>query len=242
MCAIGSDMDHKWANVRVRARDAVQAIAEMFEVNIASGIWQPGARLPTERDLAAQYGLSRNTLRICLDKLEASGRIVRHVGRGAFVAPPSRNATSADPLAHFKQCSPADVMEVRLMLEPRAAELAATRASTTDLKTMIHCLLSAVESSSISDFEHWDGMLHKTIIRAARNELLSSLYETINIVRNQPEWAKLKELTVTIERRQKYQSSHGRIVEALQDRNAQRARDEMQAHLLEVRANLLGDF
>jgi DNA-binding FadR family transcriptional regulator len=82
--------------------------------------------------------------------------------------------------------------------------------------------------------------LHQTIIGAARNGLLASLYDAINTVRQQPEWAKLKERTVTPDRRANYEEQHRAIVAALKERDPQAARTALRDHLLAVRKALVG--
>ncbi len=69
---------------RARSPSGVHAMLAMIERNIADGAWPPGAKLPTERTLEAQFGLARNTLRKALKELEAQGKITRHVGRGSL--------------------------------------------------------------------------------------------------------------------------------------------------------------
>ena len=64
------------------------------------------------------------------------------------------------------------------------------------------------KAQTLAEFEYWDGRLHQTIIAAARNGLLASLYDAINTVRLQPEWAKLKERTVTPECRATFEEQH----------------------------------
>ncbi len=92
----------------------------------------------------------------------------------------------------------------------------------------------------VPEFEHWDGMLHVAIIGATKNRLLVDIYEAINDVRRQAEWGKLKERTVTVERRTTYQEQHRRIVAALHDRDPEQARAALRDHLVLVRSNLLG--
>jgi len=224
-------------NARRHASDSVESACRRIERNIKLGLWKPGHRLPTERELQAELGVARNTLRKGLQRLEKDGKIVRHVGRGTFVAE-LKAATPQDFLARLSGCSPTEVMEVRLMLEPKAAELAAARGSHTELQFLAECLRGANAAADLQTFEHWDGLLHKTIIQATKNELLIGLYEAINAIRNQPEWAKLKERTVTAQRRKTYQKQHTEIVAALKERDSRTARHRMRAHLLAVRGNL----
>lgn len=223
-----------------RTSRSMFAMLAEIQRNIASGVWGPGARLPTERELEQRFGVARNTLRKALKRLEAEGAIIRHVGRGTFVAPVATAADPAPLMQRLRGASPAEVMELRLLLEPQAAELAAGRASAAELQRIADCVDACESASSVAAFEHWDGRLHLAIIAAARNELLLALYEAINEVRNQPEWMRLKQRSVTPERRAIYQDQHRRILAALADRNAPEAARELSRHLLTVQANLLG--
>lgn len=230
-------------NVRERAASGAAALIAFIERNIAEGVWQPGAKLPTERVLERQFGVSRNTLRKSLKRLENQGRITREVGRGSFVteAAVRGDAGPGDPrdlVCRIKGASPVEVMEVRLMIEPRAAELAAMRATAEDLQRMDDCLEHCERAGDVAEFEHWDGMLHLTIVSAAKNGMLSALYETINDLRGQAEWRRLKERSVTPGRRGIYSDQHRRIVQFLKDRDAEGARAELHEHLMNVRANL----
>jgi len=233
-------------NVRERAASGAAALTEFIERNIAEGVWQPGTKLPTERVLERQFGVSRNTLRKSLKRLESDGKITRHVGRGSFVteAAPGAGEVSAVPrdLAYRIQgASPVEVMEVRLMIEPLAAELAAMRATAEDLQRMDECLVHCARAAGIAEFEYWDGMLHVAIVAAAKNGMLTALYESINDLRGQAEWRRLKERSVTPERRGIYGDQHGSIVQALKDRDGALARAELRRHLENVRSNLLGN-
>ncbi len=75
----------------------------------------------------------------------------------------------------LRGASPSEVMEVRLLIEPVAAELAATRATMEDLRRIADCLREAERAPDLLGFEHWDGMLHLAIVAAARNGLLKTI-------------------------------------------------------------------
>lgn len=241
-------MDHTQNCTRVRTSDAVADAVRNIERNIEEKIWLSGHRLPTERELELKLGVARNTIRKSLKKLEAEGKIIRQIGRGSFVAESAptpdttneRNALSA-LLDRVLGSSPSEVMEIRLTLEPWAAGLAATRATAPDLAQMRNCISEAAVAPDVVTFEKWDGELHQTIISSAKNGLLSSLYEAINTVRHQPEWMKLKERTVTDERRAAYQSQHSEIVDALSERDPEKAASLVHNHLIAVRISLLGE-
>ena len=215
------------------AEDMAGDIARKIE----KGEWPDGFRLPPERELAASYGLARNTVRRALDQLD--DRVVRLVGRGTYVR--GRSAAPGGPpfLGRLKEASPADVMEVRLIIEPHAASLAAIRASAEDLAAIEEALRKSLAAKGTAEFEHWDAALHLAIFRAAKNALLVDYCEAINAARNQPHWYRLKQRSLTEERRRRYDSDHSAIVAALVQRDAEAARRLQHAHLARVRDNLM---
>lgn len=235
------------SNHRVRAQHGSAALLQHVRKRIADGSWPSGHRLPPERDLVEMFGIARNTLRKAMDELETAGVIERHVGRGTFIAhkidqainPPT--VSSAETLVQrIHGASPADVMELRLLLEPQFVESAALRATSRDLQQISHCLEQSELATTVLDFEHWDGMLHQSILAAAHNNLLTDLYEAINGVRRQPEWEALKQRSLTPERHKRYKQQHRRIVSALLKRDAEAASREVRDHLLEVKAGMIG--
>lgn len=229
--------------LRSKAQHGRAALMQHVRKRIADGTWPAGYRLPAERDLVEQFGIARNTLRKVMDDLEGQGLITRHVGRGTFVAatpaPASNGAESL--LQRIHGASPAEVMELRLLIEPQFVELAATRASGRDLQQIVHCLDESEKAGSVLEFEYWDGMLHQAILSAAHNNLLTDLYDAINGVRKQPEWESLKQRSLTPERLTHYRTQHRTIVDALLQRDAQAASSAIREHLLEVRGGMIGE-
>lgn len=203
---------------------------------LRSGTLSAGSKLPTERALVDQLGVGRSAVRGALAVLEREGSIIRHVGRGTFVADTLAGSAGDDA----PQTSPAEIMQTRLLLEPEIAALAASRATQADVDHLYHCLSRTEQASDYADFEGWDSALHRGIATAAHNTLLLRLFDTMNAARDLPVWGSIKRRTSTPARREGYQRSHRAIVEALTERDPDLARDQMRAHLLEVRTNLLG--
>lgn len=229
---------------RSSARRNTAALEQHIKKRVADGTWPIGYRLPTERELVQQFGLARNTLRKVMDGLAEEGLITRHVGRGTFVAERSSNEALAPAqllLHRIHGASPTEVMELRLMLEPQFIRLAATRASSDDLTRMLHCLTESELTSTVLDFEYWDGMLHQAILAAAHNALLNNLYEALNGVRKQPEWEFMKQRSLTQERLMLYRSQHRIIYDALRHRDPDAAANAVRQHLLAVQASLSGE-
>lgn len=237
-------MSEAISNHRVRAQHGSAALLQHVRKRIADGTWPAGHRLPPERDLVEMFGIARNTLRKAMDELVQAGVIERHVGRGTFIAHQpmqTPSVSSAETLIQrIHGASPADVMELRLLLEPQFVESAAIRATSRDLQQISHCLEQSELARTVLDFEHWDGMLHQAILAAAHNNLLTDLYEAINGVRRQPEWEALKQRSLTPERHKLYKQQHRRIVSALLKRDAEAASREARDHLREVKAGMVG--
>jgi DNA-binding FadR family transcriptional regulator len=210
-----------------------------FIVNAASeGTFAPGARLPTERELARRFSVPRNAVRRTLAQLEAEGAITRHVGRGTFLAGTPAEAKPFAADSFFQQTSPAELMEARLRIEPALAELIVTNATPADFERMEVCIRNAEHAASLDEFELWDAALHQALATATHNRFVVRVLDMVAAVREQAEWGKLKDRIVTPERRLNYQQEHREIVQALKERDAGRASAAIVAHLQHARRNL----
>jgi DNA-binding FadR family transcriptional regulator len=214
-------------------------LLEQLRDTLGSGRFPDQGRLPPERVLAEEFGVSRSTLRSTLGVLEAEGKIWRHVGRGTFVGErPSVDAPALSAL--INQTHPEEVMEVRLALEPRIASLAARRATATDIETMERCIRKAESATDVATFELWDGAFHRAIATGAHNALLLALFDAVNAIRQEAIWGRLKEASLTPKRQRLYNSQHRACTGAIRDRSAADAEAHMTTHLEDVRRNMFG--
>src|SRR5882757_2507036 len=190
-------------------------VTALIEREVSERQLGPGARLPTERDLAERSGASRTAVRRALASLEAQGRIIRHVGRGTFVGPARSEPAAALPV---QATSPAEIMAVRLLLEPQTMPLVATAATGDDFIEMERCLRGGEAHHEHEEFERWDAAFHRALAAATHNALLIQICDTINGARHQPLWGRLKKRNFTPERLRDYLRDHRDIYEALLDR------------------------
>jgi GntR family transcriptional regulator, uxu operon transcriptional repressor len=199
----------------------------------------PGSRLPTERQLAADLGVTRSLIRQALAVLQAQGRVSREVGRGTFLRDPLPRAlddpAARPPAADF---APADVMTIRRLLEPPAMSLVVAWATATDLEEMDRCVAGGDSAVSYEEFESWDLALHHCIMTASHSPLLAALYREIEAARHGQVWGDLKRRSSSREHRQQYQADHRAIVGALRARDAASAVDAMRTHLARVSSHL----
>jgi GntR family transcriptional regulator, uxu operon transcriptional repressor len=218
----------------------------------------PGSRLPTERQLAADLGVTRSSVRHALAMLEAQGRISREVGRGTFLRDAPRTAadapaagSAAGPAARAQagpapaagqapgaDFAPADVMTVRRLLEPPAMSLVVAWATAADLEEMDRCLAGGDRAASYEEFESWDLALHRCIMAASHSPLLAALYQAIEAARHGQVWGDLKRRSASPEHREQYQGDHRAIVDALHARDSACAVEAMRLHLARVSDHL----
>ena len=216
----------------------------------------PGSRLPTERQLATDLGVTRSSVRHALAVLEAQGRISREVGRGTFLravpqaaadgrrdlepgaAGPHEPAGAPSDAAPAADFAPADVMTIRRLLEPPAMSLVVAWATAADLEEMDRCLAGGDGAASYEEFESWDLALHRCIMAASHSPLLAALYRDIEAARHGQVWGDLKRRSSSREHREQYQADHRAIVGALRARDSARAVEAMRVHLARVSGHL----
>ncbi|ALK95780.1 GntR family transcriptional regulator [Massilia sp. WF1] len=209
--------------------------------NVGSGHWKAGEKLPTERELCASYGIGRGAVRRILAEAKERGLITQTVGSGTFVAKDaSALVRSTEMQAQELHISPAELMEARMVIEPMIANLVVRNATSADFLRMEECCTHAENAGSMEQFEVWDGALHQAIADATHNNLIKSVFQLMSKAREQGEWGSLKMKSLTPERRHAYQQEHRALVDALKDRDEERARLLTTEHLVRIRHNLLG--
>lgn len=220
----------------------------------------PGSRLPTERQLAVDLGVTRSGVRLALAALEADGLISREVGRGTFFSDTAFRNTAgqafdalretpgeaagkaaAYPAPAAMDFAPADVMTIRRLLEPQALPLVVMWATARDFAEMERCVAGGDQAVNYEEFETWDLALHRAIMAAAHSPLLAALYSVVESARHGQVWGDLKRRSASSQRRAVYQEDHRAIVTALRARDADAAIESMRTHLTRVAGHLLGE-
>jgi DNA-binding FadR family transcriptional regulator len=231
-----------------------QRLAELILQRSRDGELAPGGRLPTERQLSIDLGVTRSAVRHAMAILESQGQISREVGRGTFLrdAPVAAVATArpdgvraegdfAQPwtLASVSaDFAPADVMTIRRLLEPPAMSLVVSWATASDLEEMQRCLAGGDRAATYEEFENWDLALHRCLMAASHSPLLIALYQGIEQARHGQVWGDLKRRSASQERRAEYQKDHRAIVDALRARDSGLAVEAMRLHLARVQEHL----
>lgn len=214
-----------------------EQIVRQIQESIHKGALKEGDRLPAERELAQQFGVSRTAVREAVKALIEKGLVEAHPGRGTFVIGGTSNPLQQTLDRVIRVSQPegtATLAEVRAILEPEIAALAAARATEEDLAAMREAISVMDESRQDADaFIEADLDFHLALAEAAANPLILSLIDSIvGLLREQR--MRIFYVGGGPERGQYH---HRRILEAVEHRDPQGAREAMSAHLRQVRSD-----
>ena len=219
----------------VRTSRLYEQIVQQIEDSVLNGTLKPGDQLPAERELAQRLGVSRTAVREAVKALREKGLVEAYSGRGTFITDGTSQAArqSFDLMIKIGQQEGAPhLAELRLILEPGIAALAAVRAKEEDIAAMRDAV--AVMDRAQDDPEAYieaDLDFHLALAETVANPLILSLIDSIvGLLREQ----RIKIFNVE-GGPQRGQIHHKRILEAMERRDAEMARTAMRAHLEQVR-------
>jgi GntR family transcriptional repressor for pyruvate dehydrogenase complex len=204
-------------------------LAARLERMIATGEIAPGQRLPAERDLARELDVSRTTLREALHKLDEKGLVERRQGRGTTVVPRPDEA-----LQILGMHQPADAIgsatELRALVEPSVAALAATRATDANLFQLADVLERTTADVTAQQSLERDTEFHLLLAHATRNPLITALHGLMT------EWTlpQRRHSHATPDVRALSLRGHREIFAAIESRDADAAEAAMRRHLADV--------
>ena len=209
-------------------------IAEQLRQLMSSGEFAVGSRLPAERDLAAQLGVSRPSVREALIALEVEGMIEVRTGSGIYVQSTSPNLNPAGPSASdaTAEWGPLEVMSARILVEAEVAALAAQNAQKKDLQTIRNGLKKMRQEVTQDQVpRQGDQAFHEGIAQACGNSVLLDTVERFWQARNGPLFERLGDYFENPASWQAAIAEHQRVLEAIEAGDSSGARKAMQKHL-----------
>jgi len=218
----------------VRTSRLFEEIVKQVEDSILKGKLKPGDQLPAERDLAQQFGVSRTAVREAVKTLREKGLVEAFSGRGTFVTNGTSMAMrqSLDLMIRINQQEgSSNLAELRFVLEPEIAGLAAERIEEQLLSTMREAV--AVMDRNLHDPDAYveaDLDFHLALAEAVGNPLILSLLDSIvGLLREQ------RSRIFNVDRGpERGQFHHKRILAAVEQRDPGAAREAMRSHLQQV--------
>ncbi|PLX92136.1 MAG: FadR family transcriptional regulator [Desulfuromonas sp.] len=219
----------------IRPKKISEEIVTQIKALIAKGELRPGERIPSERDLASLLGVSRPSVREAIMVLEAMGFLESRQGGGTFVRALTET-TIADPLARLMESKDPRMLhaltEVRMGLESWSAYLAALQAEASDIDEL-HRLYGEMETQSAHG--GWDAdtdtQFHYAITAATHNTVQIHLLDTIHSLFHATIQTALVEFYSKNGYREKLLAQHKEILDAISERDPERARQSMLDHL-----------
>ena len=212
-----------------------ELIVQQIEESVLKGILKAGDQLPAERDLALQFGVSRTAVREAVKALREKGLVEAYSGRGTFITDGTSQAIRQSLGLMIKIGQPSGsnhLAEMRGILEPEIAALAATRIQESHLILMREAV--ALMDRAQEDPEAYieaDLDFHLASAEAVDNPLILSLLDSIV--------ALLREQRIRIFQVEggpsRGQYHHKRILRSVEQHNPEQARAAMRAHLQQVR-------
>jgi GntR family transcriptional regulator, transcriptional repressor for pyruvate dehydrogenase complex len=226
----------------VKSNKVSQNITDQIRNAIFEGRLKPGDKLPSERELIANFKVSKATLKEAIRSLEVLGflEIRKGVSGGAFVTEVDMRKArdSVTNFLLFKNLSLKDLSEVRLLLEPYIAEkatLAITKEDLSRLEKLIRDSEHAIKNGIVFESRKDEIEFHRIIASITGNPILMFILDFVeNLLIDTKEILKPgKEFSLKVLR------AHKRIYNGLLERNLKKVHEEMVRHIREVEKDLL---
>ena len=223
----------------IKSTRIYEEIVRQVRALISEGRLKSGDQLPPERDLAAQFKVSRTSVREALRTLESLGLIEIRPGEGTFVRGVSVESL-IEPLAHVilsQREAVGELFEARRLLEPAIAGLAARRATQDDLQEMERILEEQAKevAAGLTGLAQ-DAAFHASIAASVRNRAITRIVNALMDLLTQSREESLQ----TPGRPTRSHQDHRRILDAIRRRDAAGAQRAMLDHLNAVEALVMG--
>jgi len=228
-----------FASLKITRQHLHEQIGESIQQIIAESRLQPGTLLPSERELAATLSVNRATVREALRLLQQRGLVEMRVGSGTYVrdVPQSVVSECIERFLIFGACSDQALIQLREILEPESAALAAQHASAQDLarlEALVGEIEAAIQSADRERYAAADLGFHEALAQASGNELISAILAGLEKVLHA--WLLASSQHFALE---KGALTHRPVYEAVAAGDAARAREAMRAHMQLSRVTLL---
>lgn len=212
-------------------------VAQQLQDLIVAGTFPVDTRLPSERDLAGQFGVSRPTIREAMIAMEIAGLVEVRSGSGVYV---SQQATRPVKLSDTQGPGPFEILEARKLIEGETCALAAERISDEQLRRLQE-LLDEMRAENLQEAitEQADEKFHCLIAEAAGNSALTATITWLWQLRNKSPISTHFHQRVRKEGSRPIIADHQAIVDALRNRDPLASRKAMARHLQRVTDHLL---
>lgn len=219
-----------------------QVIFNKIKESIVAGELLPGEKIPSERELATRYNVSRTSIREALRVLEVSGIVEIKHGDGTFIKPSNVKKVIddlSDVIIRSEDFLIYEMLETRLMLESECAYLAALRATSNDIEK----IKKSIENMQIAGKDPARGVLadlqfHHCVAEAAHNSILLGLVHALGIHMKQTIQATRSHRFAKDGLYEETLNEHKELFLAISQRDADRAKQLMITHITKIRQEM----
>lgn len=234
--------------------EAVRTTANALHARIVAGQYPYGSRLPPERQIGAEFGVSRTVVRKALSMLEACETVSRQQGRSRVVIfrphRPEQGGSEGLNAAGgngglgdvAETTSPLELNVVRTIFEPEMVRLATINMSARDIANLrrIADELCAVTTNA-AHFAQWEEQFHLAIAEGTHNVLLVAVYRMINGVKRHAHWSATREKILSPNRIKEYQRIYRSVCAALEARDIESAVEFAKLSMVKAQRDLTFD-
>jgi len=213
-----------------------QQIVDAITASVESGAYKPGHRLPSERDFAEEFKVSRPTVREAMIALEIRGLVEARHGSGVFVTARTNSSLGAEgaPTPDL-DVGVFELTEARRLFEGETAALAATVITDAEIKTLERLVAQMADKNSREFDVDWaDRQFHVAIAKATQNNAIVTVVENLWELRHKSLLCRTMLARAAANRVRPVAEEHRAILQALKTRDPQAARKAMRSHLDQV--------
>ncbi|MGE5449776.1 MAG: FadR/GntR family transcriptional regulator [Methanomassiliicoccales archaeon] len=228
----------------IKPKKIYEEIVSQLQDMMVEGLYNPGDKLPSEREMAEVLGVSRPSVREAITALAAMGILEVRPGEGTFVAHTSDRETikSLAMILAVERNSLAELMEVRRILECEAAAMAAGRANNEDIELMEDLLTSMKATAERREQGvEFDLQFHFAVAQATHNRVLHRLINTLDELMHQTFILNRQEMYSSPGVANRIISEHEAILDGIKNHQPRAARQGMNSHLSHVQKGLERD-
>jgi GntR family transcriptional regulator, transcriptional repressor for pyruvate dehydrogenase complex len=211
-------------------------VAKQIEKLILDGKIQEGQKLPTEKELCETLRVSRASVREAMAQLLAKGLVRKRMHAGYYIEKSFDHMKAANGVISLlleEDSYPIEILQARLMIEPKMCELAASQATDSDIVTL-NTILKKMKTLSDDPAKHLavDVDFHVQISRITKNRVIKKIYPILADLIKKDLWPIMKERSWSKENRFKmYEIQHTEIFKAISQRDGKHAQNAMKDHL-----------
>jgi DNA-binding FadR family transcriptional regulator len=219
---------------QVRREPLADQAAGLLLERVRAGEWGLGEKLPGETTLAPQLGVGRSTVREAIRQLAGRGVLASRQGAGVFV---TALDVPEDWDAVLRRAGIVSVIEARIAVETEAASLAAERRTPAEMRAMRRALAAReARRSAVEEHVDADTALHRSIVTAAHNPILTELFDGF-VPRSRQAMIEMLRVAAAFGGDADH-DAHARLLDAIARRDGEEAAGLSRAHLLAMREQL----